>query len=50
VFALWSNDAPDRAYLALLAEAFATAQAAVVSFDNPLQDRPATNTVYLART
>jgi spermidine synthase len=50
VFALWSNDAPDRAYLALLAEAFATAEVTVVSFDNPLQDRAATNTVYVART
>ena len=50
VFALWSNDPPDPAYLAVLAEAFATAEATVVSFDNPLQDRTATNTVYLART
>jgi hypothetical protein len=50
VFALWSNDPPDQAYLAVLAEAFAAAEATVVSFDNPLQDRPATNTVYLART
>ncbi len=49
VFALWSNDPPDRAYLAVRAGAFASAVATVVSFDNPLQDRPATNTVYLAR-
>jgi spermidine synthase len=50
VFALWSNDPPNPAYLAALAGAFATAEATVVSFDNPLQDRTATNTVYLGRT
>lgn len=50
VFALWSNDPPNPTYLAALAGAFATAEATVVSFDNPLQGRAATNTVYLART
>lgn len=50
VLALWSNDPPDQAYLAVLTEAFATAEATVVTFDNPLQGRTATNTVYLART
>ncbi|HEX6969953.1 MAG TPA: spermidine synthase, partial [Micromonosporaceae bacterium] len=48
VFALWSNDPPNPAYLDALATAFATAEATVVSFDNPLQGRAATNTVYLA--
>ncbi|SDZ39677.1 hypothetical protein SAMN05444365_1139 [Micromonospora pattaloongensis] len=48
VFALWSNDRPDEDFTATLTEAFATAKAHVVSFPNPLQGRPATNTVYVA--
>jgi len=48
VYALWSNDPPDNGYLAALAEVFINVAAEVVSFPNPLQDREATNTVYLA--
>lgn len=48
VYTLWSNDPPDDAYLAILAEVFVDVAAEVVSFPNPLQDRDATNTVYLA--
>jgi len=47
VFALWSNDPPDQAFTAVLAGAFATSQAQVVTFDNPLQGRDASNTVYI---
>ena len=47
VFALWSNDPPDQAFKAVLAGAFATSDAHVVTFDNPLQDRDASNTVYI---
>jgi spermidine synthase len=47
VFALWSNDPPDQALKAVLANVFATSDAHVVSFDNPLQDRDASNTVYI---
>jgi hypothetical protein len=50
VFGLWSNDPPDGAFTALLAEVFATARHQVVAFDNPLQRRASTNTIYLART
>ena len=50
VFALWSNDPPDDDYLAVLGGAFAEVRAEVVSFDNPLQGRLATNTIYLAST
>ena len=50
VFALWSNDPPDAAFTAVLADVFATAEAEVVRFPNPLQDREATNTVYVATT
>jgi hypothetical protein len=49
VFTLWSNDPPDEAYQAALADGFATVRADVVSFANPLQDRESTNTVYVAR-
>lgn len=48
VYALWSNDPPDDAYLDVLAAVFVDVTAEVVTFPNPLQDRPATNTVYVA--
>jgi spermidine synthase len=47
VFALWSNDPPDETFKAALASVFATSDAHVVTFDNPLQDRDASNTVYI---
>lgn len=47
VFALWSNDPPDEEFLATMAEVFSDPVARVVTFDNPLQGRPATNTVYV---
>lgn len=48
VFALWSNDPPDERFTARLASTFATARAEPITFDNPLQGRPVTQTVYLA--
>jgi spermidine synthase len=48
VFALWSNDPPDDEFLAALAEVFSDPEARVVGFDNPLQNRQSTNTVYVA--
>jgi spermidine synthase len=48
VYALWSNDPPEQAYLDVLAEVFTDVAAEVVRFPNPLQDREATNTVYVA--
>ena len=50
VFGLWSNEAPDPAFTSRLAAVFAEAWAEPVTFHNPLQDRPFTQTVYLART
>ncbi|WP_208869498.1 hypothetical protein [Micromonospora cremea] len=41
VFGLWSNDPPD--------DTFGAARAHVVTFDNPLQRRNSTNTIYLAQ-
>jgi predicted membrane-bound spermidine synthase len=49
VFALWSDDPPDPAFLHVLAEAFSTVQAHVVAFDNPLTGGASSNTVYVAR-
>lgn len=49
VFGLWSNDPPDQDYLDVLEQVFTTVAAEVVTFPNPLQQRTATNTVYLAR-
>ncbi len=50
VFGLWSNDRPDAAFTARLGGVFAKARAEPVTFHNPLQDRPFTQTVYLAQT
>jgi spermidine synthase len=50
VFGLWSNALPDAVFTARLTECFAQARAEAVTFHNPLQDRPFTQTVYLART
>jgi spermidine synthase len=47
-FALWSNDPPDEEFTAALADSFAEVQAEIVSFHNPLQDREAAATIYLA--
>jgi len=49
VFALWSNDPPDEGFLQALATSFAASQAHVVKFHNPLLNREAANTVYVAR-
>src|SRR5882757_2242386 len=44
VFALWSNDPPDDAFNEVLAGAFATSAAHVVTFDNSQGDHEASNT------
>jgi len=49
IFGLWSNDPPNAAFGSVLEQAFDSAQAHVVEFHNPLQNRKATNTVYVAR-
>lgn len=48
VFALWSDDAPSDDFLTLLREVFATAEAHVVRFPNPLLERESASTVYVA--
>jgi spermidine synthase len=49
IFGLWSNAPPDDAFTARLAGVFAEAEGIPVTFHNPLQDKPFTQAVYLAR-
>lgn len=49
VFGMWSNDPPDDGFLEILAKVFDTAEAKIVSFPNPYQDKEATATIYIAR-
>jgi hypothetical protein len=48
VFALWSNEPPDAEFLGALEKCVDAACAEVVSFPNPLQERDATSTIYIA--
>lgn len=48
VFALWSDDPPDQAFMAALEEVFAACDAHVVTFPNFHTGGEATNTVYVA--
>ena len=49
VMGLWSDALEDEAFTARLAKVFSEAWAEPVTFHNPLQDKPFTQTVYLAR-
>jgi len=49
IFGLWSNEPPDARFTDRLSAVFAEAWAEAVVFHNPLQDRPFTQSVYLAR-
>jgi len=48
VFALWSDDPPDDDFVAVLRNVFASTQAHVVRFPNPLTGGESANTVYVA--
>ncbi len=48
VFALWSNERPDEAFIGTLRDVFRDVQAEEVRFFNPLQNTEAINTVYTA--
>jgi spermidine synthase len=48
IFGLWSDDAPDAAFLESLQSVFTSVRAEVVSFDNPILERKSSSTVYLA--
>ena len=49
VFALWSDEAPDAAFLELLGGVFCAAEGRVSVFENPLTRTTSTNGIYLAR-
>jgi spermidine synthase len=49
VFGLWSNDLPDKGFLAVLAGVFDQVEGHVVEFENPIQDQTAANGVYIAK-
>ena len=49
VFGLWSDDPPDASFTELLKLVFDSAEAVVVPFYNPIQDKESANTVYLAQ-
>ncbi|MBI4944566.1 MAG: spermidine synthase [Actinobacteria bacterium] len=49
VFALWSDDPPDEAFLEVLRAVFGSVEAHVVTFANPLTRGESANTVYVAR-
>jgi spermidine synthase len=48
VFALWSDEPPEEAFLATLREVFTTAEGHVVAFPNPLTGGTSSNGVYVA--
>ena len=49
IFGLWSDDDRDSEFVDRLDDVFASAWSQSVTFQNPLQDRSFTQTVYLAR-
>lgn len=49
VFALWSNDPPQSAFLDLLASVFMDVQGHSIQFDNPLQQATSTGGIYVTR-
>ncbi len=49
VFALWSNDPADAAFVALLESVFTHVRAERITFPNPLTEATSSNTVYVAR-
>jgi spermidine synthase len=49
VFGLWSNDEPDKEFLAILSRVFDRVEGHTVEFFNPIQDNTAANGVYIAK-
>lgn len=48
VFAMWSDEGPDAAFIALLESVFPGVRADIVAFNNPLTGGSSTCTIYLA--
>lgn len=49
VFALWSDDPPDPAFVAVLSQVFVDVEGVVVEFPNPITGSTSSNSVYTAR-
>ncbi|MBB2987326.1 spermidine synthase [Terracoccus luteus] len=49
VFALWSDDPPDPAFVGVLSEVFVDVEGVVVDFPNPITGSTSSNSVYTAR-
>lgn len=49
VFALWSNDVPEKGFLTILSSVFDQVEGHTVEFENPLQGNTAKNGVYVAK-
>lgn len=49
VFALWSDDPPEKGFTDSLGRVFESCQSHVVTFHNPHQDRESASTVYVAK-
>ena len=47
VFAMWSDEGPDAAFIAVLTNVFVNVRAEVVAFDNPLTGGASNCTIYL---
>lgn len=50
IFALWSDDPPEAAFMSALEEVFESCESHIVTFANPLRDEESASTVYVART
>ncbi|HEY6566759.1 MAG TPA: spermidine synthase [Actinomycetota bacterium] len=48
VYALWSDDPPDQEYISVVERVFASCEAHIITFPNPLTGGEAANTVYVA--
>ena len=49
VFAMWSQNPPEEAFIDLLKTVFGTVESHLVTFDNPFQGGVATNSVYVCQ-
>lgn len=47
IFAMWSDDPPEEAFLTDLGRVFADVESHIVTFDNPLQGNQSASTVYV---
>ena len=50
VFAMWSDDPPDKQFVGLLSSVFDTVKPEIVRFFNPLLERDSESSVYIARS